>query len=164
MSIKVSFIIPHKGRAQLLIQTIDSIVHQNFDLSLVEIIIVTPSSELDVSLFNLGEFAMLNNELWRERAIILSIKDCRIPFREIQNIIIHIIDMILFLYSVVNFISSRCMRGLVRSSFLTLVFPSYVLHLIALSKGKGEARLWYIIQFYICLSPTRAFGTSVSFV
>ena len=93
MSIKVSFIIPHKGRAQLLIQTIDSIVHQNFDLSLVEIIIVTPSSELDVSLFNLGEFAMLNNELWRERAIILSIKDCRIPFREIQNIIIHIINI-----------------------------------------------------------------------
>lgn len=42
----ISFIIPHKGREQLLLKTIESVVQQSFDLSLIEIIIVTQNEQL----------------------------------------------------------------------------------------------------------------------
>lgn len=47
MAILVSFIIPHKGREELLIQTIESILNQNIDPNLVEIHIVTQNMILD---------------------------------------------------------------------------------------------------------------------
>lgn len=43
---KVSFIIPHYGREQLLIQSIQSIVDQDYDLEQVEVILVTQNDNL----------------------------------------------------------------------------------------------------------------------
>lgn len=43
---QISFIIPHKGREKFLQQTLESIVHQDFDLSLIEVIIVTQNKSL----------------------------------------------------------------------------------------------------------------------
>jgi glycosyltransferase involved in cell wall biosynthesis len=54
MPIIVSFIIPHKGRIELLTQTIESILCLDYDLSQIEIIIVTQNSDLDASLFDIG--------------------------------------------------------------------------------------------------------------
>ena len=42
----ISFIIPHKGRENYLIETLDSIANQDFNIELVEIIIVTQSDRL----------------------------------------------------------------------------------------------------------------------
>jgi glycosyltransferase involved in cell wall biosynthesis len=42
----ISFIIPHKGRHDLLRLTIDSIFNQNFDLDLVEVIVVSQNNDL----------------------------------------------------------------------------------------------------------------------
>jgi len=44
---QVSFIIPHKGREEFLIQTIDSILAQNYDAEQFEIIILTQNKLLD---------------------------------------------------------------------------------------------------------------------
>ena len=43
---KVSFIIPHKGREEFLLQTIESIFQQQCDHQQIEVIIVTQNSEL----------------------------------------------------------------------------------------------------------------------
>ncbi len=42
---QISFIIPHKGRFEMLIQTIESIAKQTFDLSQVEVIVVSQTKE-----------------------------------------------------------------------------------------------------------------------
>jgi glycosyltransferase involved in cell wall biosynthesis len=49
----ISFVIPHKGRENLLKQTIDSIAAQEFDLSKVEVIVVTQNKELSKDLIDL---------------------------------------------------------------------------------------------------------------
>ena len=43
---KISFIIPHKGRKEFLIQTIESIFTQNYDASPFEIIVITQNENL----------------------------------------------------------------------------------------------------------------------
>ena len=48
MSILVSFIIPHKGRIDLLEKTLQSILQQDFDLGQIEIILVTQEPRLDL--------------------------------------------------------------------------------------------------------------------
>lgn len=47
VSKKISFIIPHKGREEMLVQTVSSIFEQDFDLSLVEVLVVTQNDALD---------------------------------------------------------------------------------------------------------------------
>lgn len=47
MTKKVSFIIPHRGREEMLIQTIESISQQEFELSNLEVIIVTQNQRLE---------------------------------------------------------------------------------------------------------------------
>jgi glycosyltransferase involved in cell wall biosynthesis len=42
----ISFVIPHKGREQYLQQTIESVISQEIDLSLIEVIIVTQNDKL----------------------------------------------------------------------------------------------------------------------
>ena len=51
----ISFIIPHKGREQLLLKTIESVIQQSFDLSLIEIIIVTQNEQLSDKLHSFFE-------------------------------------------------------------------------------------------------------------
>jgi len=51
----ISFIIPHKGREQLLLKTIESVIQQSFDLSLIEIIIVTQNEQLSDRLHSFAE-------------------------------------------------------------------------------------------------------------
>ncbi|OUS25789.1 glycosyl transferase family A [Gammaproteobacteria bacterium 45_16_T64] len=53
----ISFIIPHKGREELLTETVASIANQNTDLSEVEVIIVTQNKELT------SESLLSNNRL-----------------------------------------------------------------------------------------------------
>jgi glycosyltransferase involved in cell wall biosynthesis len=63
MPVDISFIIPHKGRIELLTQTIDSIIKQKFDLSRIEIIVVTQNTDLSQINFNagaLGNLTILN--------------------------------------------------------------------------------------------------------
>lgn len=48
MTILISFIIPHKGREELLLQTVESILKQNTDSNQIEIHIVTQNDNLDV--------------------------------------------------------------------------------------------------------------------
>nr|WP_284207561.1 glycosyltransferase family A protein [Thalassotalea eurytherma] len=43
----VSFIIPHKGREEMLVQTIESIQSQSFDLASIEVIVVSQNESLD---------------------------------------------------------------------------------------------------------------------
>lgn len=43
----VSFIIPHKGREEMLLQTLKSIESQSFDLSLVEVFVITQNDKLN---------------------------------------------------------------------------------------------------------------------
>ncbi|WP_166424000.1 glycosyltransferase family 2 protein [Paraglaciecola sp. 20A4] len=43
---QISFIIPHKGRFEMLIQTIESIAKQSFDLTQVEVIVVSQTPEV----------------------------------------------------------------------------------------------------------------------
>ena len=47
---QVSFIIPHKGRVEMLIQTVESVLLQDVDLRQIEIIIVTQNRHLDKSM------------------------------------------------------------------------------------------------------------------
>lgn len=48
MGIKVSFVIPHKGREELLLQTVESIFEQNYPLTNIEIIIVSQNAHLEL--------------------------------------------------------------------------------------------------------------------
>jgi len=48
MSILASFIVPHKGRVDLLEKTLQSVLCQDFDLSQIEIILVTQEPRLDL--------------------------------------------------------------------------------------------------------------------
>ena len=48
----VSFVIPHKGREDLLRKTLESISEQVFDLSLVEVLIITQNSEISAEITN----------------------------------------------------------------------------------------------------------------
>lgn len=60
---KVSFIIPHKGREEMLVQTVSSIFQQDYDLSLVEVIVVTQNETLDcLSQFDDSIFRVLYPE------------------------------------------------------------------------------------------------------
>ena len=51
----ISFIIPHKGREQFLLATIDSVINQQYDLSQIEIIIVTQNESLSDSIYSLNK-------------------------------------------------------------------------------------------------------------
>ena len=51
----ISFIIPHKGRELFLLKTIESVVQQTFDLSRIEIIIVTQNKQLSDDIHSLGQ-------------------------------------------------------------------------------------------------------------
>ncbi len=55
MAINISFIIPHKGREEFLIQTIDSICSQDYDPAQFEILVITQNTELKC-------FAQLNSK------------------------------------------------------------------------------------------------------
>lgn len=46
---KISFIIPHKGRQEFLIQTLESIIAQNFDTSPFEILVITQNESLAIA-------------------------------------------------------------------------------------------------------------------
>lgn len=48
MTIKVSFIIPHKGREELLMQTVESIFAQDYPLTDIEIIIISQNQHLEL--------------------------------------------------------------------------------------------------------------------
>jgi glycosyltransferase involved in cell wall biosynthesis len=51
----ISFIIPHKGRFEMLLETIESVGQQSFDLSNIEIIIVSQTPSIsEVTLSSLG--------------------------------------------------------------------------------------------------------------
>jgi len=56
----VSFIIPHKGREQYLQQTIQSITMQDFDLSMIEVIIVTQNDKLSDDTLRFQDELMLS--------------------------------------------------------------------------------------------------------
>ena len=59
MKKQVSFIIPHKGREEFLVQTVDSIIAQHFDPALFEILIISQNK----SLAALSELAKSNSNL-----------------------------------------------------------------------------------------------------
>ena len=59
MAINISFIIPHKGREEFLIQTIDSICSQDYDPDEFEILVITQNKELMcLSQLNLKQFSI----------------------------------------------------------------------------------------------------------
>lgn len=47
MSIQVSFIIPHKGREEMLVETIASIANLDYDLEKIEVLVVSQNEKLD---------------------------------------------------------------------------------------------------------------------
>ena len=51
-SVLISFIIPHKGREELLEQTINSISGQDYDLNKIEVTVVTQNTELKSDILN----------------------------------------------------------------------------------------------------------------
>ncbi|GLR70923.1 glycosyltransferase [Agaribacter marinus] len=59
-NIDISFIIPHMGREEMLIDTLSSISAQQFDLSCIEIWIVTKNKQLQDETFNAADTVQLN--------------------------------------------------------------------------------------------------------
>lgn len=59
MTINISFIIPHKGREEFLIKTIESICSQNYDSAKFEILVITQNKVLDgLSHFDCSKFSI----------------------------------------------------------------------------------------------------------
>ena len=55
-----AFIIPHKGREQFLLQTIRSVAAQDYDLSKIEVIVVTQNERLSDELHSLQDQVALS--------------------------------------------------------------------------------------------------------
>jgi glycosyltransferase involved in cell wall biosynthesis len=71
----ISFIIPHKGRFEMLMKTIESVGQQNFDLSNIEIIVVSQTPSIsEVALPNLG--VEVNTIVRPESETISALRNC----------------------------------------------------------------------------------------
>jgi glycosyltransferase involved in cell wall biosynthesis len=53
-NVTVSFILPHKGRENFLLQTLESIAGQDYDLKRIEVVVITQNEQLSATILNLG--------------------------------------------------------------------------------------------------------------